>query len=394
MASLRDIRTRIASIRSTQQITRAMKMVAAAKLRRAQERIFAARPYAYKLRETIAHIRRRVDPASHDLFQPREEVRSALLIVVTSDRGLAGAFNTNLLRHVEEHIRTGPLGALREAGRLHVVAVGRKGHEYFAKRGYQMEGDFRGAFNDLRPSTAAAVVDLAVTGFSEGRWDVVEIASVALGDDHVRDAGRVRGERLLLEAADRQHASLQRDLARHADGVLHGSAGQQRGECGGHRDAGARPVLRDGACGHVQVERAAVERVRVDAQLVRVRAHPGEADARGLLHDVTQLSRQDKWVTARHRRRLDEQHVASGAGDREPRCYAGHSRALRGLAEEPLSSQRVAHDGLVDEERRFRLTGGDLRRDELVSLEGRPKRRRSFVAAGTVLYRLPSHVCR
>jgi F-type H+-transporting ATPase subunit gamma len=176
MASLRDIRTRIASIRSTQQITRAMKMVAAAKLRRAQERIFAARPYAYKLRETIAHIRRRVDPASHDLFQPREEVRAALLIVVTSDRGLAGAFNTNLLRHVEEHIRKSPLGALREAGRLHVAAVGRKGHEYFAKRGYQMEGDFRGAFNDLRPSTAAAVVDLAVTGFAEGRWDLVEIA--------------------------------------------------------------------------------------------------------------------------------------------------------------------------------------------------------------------------
>jgi F-type H+-transporting ATPase subunit gamma len=153
-----------------------MKMVAAAKLRRAQERIFAARPYAYKLRETIAHVRRRVDPASHDLFQPREEVRSALLVVVTSDRGLAGAFNANLLRHVEEHIRTGPLGEMRADGRLHVLAVGRKGHEYFAKRGYPLVGDFRGAFNDLRPHVANEVVDLAVDGFKDGSWDVVEIA--------------------------------------------------------------------------------------------------------------------------------------------------------------------------------------------------------------------------
>ncbi len=176
MASLRDIRTRIASIRSTQQITRAMKMVAAAKLRRAQERIFAARPYAYKLRETISHIRRRVDPASHSLFQPREEVSAALLIVVTSDRGLAGAFNSNLLRHVEEHIRTSELGAMRDAGRLHIVAIGRKSHEYFQKRGYPIVGEFRGVFNDLRPATANQVVDLAVEGFSNGRWDLVQIA--------------------------------------------------------------------------------------------------------------------------------------------------------------------------------------------------------------------------
>ncbi|HLA64632.1 MAG TPA: F0F1 ATP synthase subunit gamma, partial [Rhodothermales bacterium] len=115
MANLRDIRTRIGTVRNTQQITRAMKMVAAAKLRRAQERIFAARPYAFKLRETIAHLRERVDPASHPLFLPRENVESALLIVVTSDRGLAGAFNANLLRFVEEHIRGGRLGALRDA---------------------------------------------------------------------------------------------------------------------------------------------------------------------------------------------------------------------------------------------------------------------------------------
>ncbi len=174
MASLRDIRTRIGSVKNTQQITRAMKMVAAAKLRRAQERIFTTRPYAFKIREMIGHLRQRLDPLSHPLFRPREEVSAALLIVVTSDRGLAGAFNTNILKRAEEHIRE-QYADLRERGALHVVAVGRKGHEYFAKRGYPMEGDFRGVFNDLRFPIAGQIVDLAVEGYEAGRWDRVEV---------------------------------------------------------------------------------------------------------------------------------------------------------------------------------------------------------------------------
>lgn len=174
MASLRDIRTRIASVKNTQQITRAMKLVAAAKLRRAQERIFTTRPYAFKIREMIGHLRQRLDPLSHPLFRPREEVRAALVIVVTSDRGLAGAFNTNILKRAEEHLRAHHAD-LRAQGMLHVLAVGRKAHEYFAKRGYALVGDFRGVFNDLRFPIAGEIVDLAVAGFEEGRWDVVEV---------------------------------------------------------------------------------------------------------------------------------------------------------------------------------------------------------------------------
>jgi F-type H+-transporting ATPase subunit gamma len=174
MASLRDIRTRILSVRNTQQITRAMKMVAAAKLRRAQERIFTTRPYAFKIREMIGHLRQRLDPLAHPLFRPREEVNAALLIVVTSDRGLAGAFNTNILKRAEEHLRE-HYADLRERGTLHVLAVGRKGHEYFGKRGYPLVGDFRGVFNDLHFLRAGEIVDLAVEGFQEGRWDVVEV---------------------------------------------------------------------------------------------------------------------------------------------------------------------------------------------------------------------------
>jgi F-type H+-transporting ATPase subunit gamma len=174
MASLRDIRGRIGSVKNTQQITRAMKMVAAAKLRRAQERIFTTRPYAFKIREMIGHLRQRLDPTDHPLFQPREEIRGALLIVVTSDRGLAGAFNTNLLKVAEVEIAE-RFAAPRDAGTLHVLAVGRKAHEYFAKRGYPMVGDFRGLFNDLRFPKAGQIVDLAVEGYLAGQWDAVEV---------------------------------------------------------------------------------------------------------------------------------------------------------------------------------------------------------------------------
>jgi F-type H+-transporting ATPase subunit gamma len=174
MASLRDIRGRIGSVKNTQQITRAMKMVAAAKLRRAQERIFTTRPYAFKIREMIGHLRQRLDPTDHPLFQPREEIRGALLIVVTSDRGLAGAFNTNLLKVAEVEIAE-RFAAPRDAGTLHVLAVGRKAHEYFAKRGYPMVGDFRGLFNDLRFPKAGQIVDLAVEGYLDGQWDAVEV---------------------------------------------------------------------------------------------------------------------------------------------------------------------------------------------------------------------------
>ncbi|MDT0630391.1 ATP synthase F1 subunit gamma [Rubrivirga litoralis] len=174
MASLRDIRTRIGSVKNTQQITRAMKMVAAAKLRRAQERIFSTRPYAFKIREMIGHLRQRLDVTSHPLFEARDEVEGALLIVVTSDRGLAGAFNTNILKVAEATIAE-RFAAQRDAGRLRIVAVGRKAHEYFGKRGFTLVGDFQGLFNDLRFPRAGEITDLAVEGYLAGEWDVVEV---------------------------------------------------------------------------------------------------------------------------------------------------------------------------------------------------------------------------
>ena len=176
MASLRDIRNRINSVQNTQQVTRAMKMVAAAKLRRAQDRILATRPYAYKLGELISHLSAdpEADPQGSALFEQREAVGSALIVVVTADRGLAGAFNANAIKLAEQTIRE-RYADLRKQGGLYLLCIGRKGHEHFAKRGYQLVGDYRGAFDDVQFSLAREVADLATDGFREGRFDEVTI---------------------------------------------------------------------------------------------------------------------------------------------------------------------------------------------------------------------------
>lgn len=174
MASLRDIRTRINSVRNTQQVTRAMKMVAAAKLRKAQERIFSTRPYAFRLSEIISRLKEQLDPTLHELFLERDQVRRILFVVVTADRGLAGAFNSNIIKEAEQAMAA--YDDLRKRGDLYVLAVGRKGHEHFAKRGYQMVGSFRGVFDNLEFHTAHEVVQKIVEGYIDGEWDEVKVA--------------------------------------------------------------------------------------------------------------------------------------------------------------------------------------------------------------------------
>lgn len=130
MPSLKDIRRRIGSVKKTQQITRAMRMVAAAKLRRAQEAIESARPYAQRMRETLVEVAASQGGSEHPLLATREAVRNVDLVVITSDRGLCGAFNTNVLKRAEQEI------AAREASgqRVSIVAVGRKSAEFFGRR--------------------------------------------------------------------------------------------------------------------------------------------------------------------------------------------------------------------------------------------------------------------
>jgi F-type H+-transporting ATPase subunit gamma len=126
--NLRGIKRRITSVRKTQQITRAMRMVAGAKLRRAQERIEAARPYAERMRATLAEVIRAQREVEHPLLEVREEIRSLELVVVTSDRGLCGAFNANVIKHAQGLI------AGRPGVEITVTTAGRKCNEFFRKR--------------------------------------------------------------------------------------------------------------------------------------------------------------------------------------------------------------------------------------------------------------------
>jgi F-type H+-transporting ATPase subunit gamma len=128
--NLKDIKRRIVSVQKTQQITSAMRMVAAAKLRRATEAIEAARPYAERMRRTLGEVAAAQTDNSHPLLASRDEVRSLALVVVTSDRGLAGGFNSNVLKQAEAVLSE------REPGleKLSLITVGRKAGEYFARR--------------------------------------------------------------------------------------------------------------------------------------------------------------------------------------------------------------------------------------------------------------------
>jgi F-type H+-transporting ATPase subunit gamma len=173
MANLRDIRNRIESVENTKQVTRAMKMVAAAKLRKAQERIFQTRPYAYKIREMLENLKGELDPTAHPLFQEPEDAEGMLVIVVTADRGLCGAFNSNVIEKaegvVEEHAH------LQEQDNLFLLAIGEKGHNHFQKRNHRLVGDYRGIFDDLSYSVAEEVIEDAVEGFRRGIWSEVKI---------------------------------------------------------------------------------------------------------------------------------------------------------------------------------------------------------------------------
>ena len=133
MPSLIDLRRRIRAVKNTQQITKAMKMVAASKLRRAQERIMNARPYAAQMQRVLASVAARVDPSAHPLLTRREirpESRT-LVIIVTGDKGLCGSFNTNV-------IKAGGAFIVESAQQCSLGLVGRKGREYFGRRGFDV----------------------------------------------------------------------------------------------------------------------------------------------------------------------------------------------------------------------------------------------------------------
>jgi F-type H+-transporting ATPase subunit gamma len=168
MPSTIDIRRRIRSVKNTQQITKAMKMVSAAKLRRAQERIFAARPYAGALREVLSSVATRVNVDSHPLLQHREE-KNVLMLVVTSDKGLAGAFNANAIKAATRTIEE------RAWPSVEIIPIGRKAHDFFKRRTLKIRRQVPQVFQALSLETARAMADDLINDFVSGEVDAVYV---------------------------------------------------------------------------------------------------------------------------------------------------------------------------------------------------------------------------
>jgi F-type H+-transporting ATPase subunit gamma len=174
MANLRDIRDRIASVKSTQQITRAMKMVAAARLRKAQDRMTDARPYTHKLREIVSRL---VDKSEneHPLIKKHEKPKRILLLVMGSDRGLCGGFNNNLFRIVEHRIQDDFSEHMKE-GNLSMICFGKKAYDYFRTRKYPVIDHKIGFFEHLEYQHVVAVMNRIVDDFKNGTYDEVFLA--------------------------------------------------------------------------------------------------------------------------------------------------------------------------------------------------------------------------
>ncbi|MBL8221875.1 MAG: ATP synthase F1 subunit gamma [Bryobacterales bacterium] len=170
MPSLIDLRRRIRSVKNTQQITKAMKMVAAAKLRRAQERVIASRPFSQSYEKLLANVVSAAagdeSVASHPLLAVRPEARIQV-ILLTSDRGLAGAFNSNLIKGAQSFI------AEKTGASIQVEAVGRKGRDFFRRRNFNMSGEHVGVFDKSLFADADKIAKAAIERYSSGEVDAV-----------------------------------------------------------------------------------------------------------------------------------------------------------------------------------------------------------------------------
>ena len=173
MANLKEVRNRIASVSSTQQITKAMKMVSAAKLKRATNAIFQLRPYANKLKEMLANLSASLEDDSSPFLQEREPNR-VLIVVVTSNRGLAGAFNMNAIKTANILI-SGKYSSQYKAGNVSIIGIGKKGQEYYQRRKYNVIGDNNELFNELNFLNVSKVTEAIMEGFLKGEYDRVEL---------------------------------------------------------------------------------------------------------------------------------------------------------------------------------------------------------------------------
>ncbi|TAE95661.1 MAG: ATP synthase F1 subunit gamma [Runella slithyformis] len=173
MPSLKEVRSRIVSVNSTQQITKAMKMVAAAKLRRAQDNILQMRPYAKKLNEMLATVSSGAETAAESPFKKARIVERVLVVVVTSDRGLCGAFNTNVIKAATSLIQE-KYASQAAKGNVEILSFGKKGSEAFGRRGYKVNNDYTDVFSRLSFGVVKEAAEGIMTDFENGRYDADE----------------------------------------------------------------------------------------------------------------------------------------------------------------------------------------------------------------------------
>ncbi len=174
MANLREIRDRISSVKSTQQITKAMKMVAAARLRKAQDNVISTRPYVAGLQAVLEKLSRSSE-SDNVFMKEAEDPQKILLIAVGSDRGLCGGFNSNLFRFISDTLQQRFPG-FRESGQLSVITIGRKAGDYFGKRGYNIVRKHNGFFDDLSFDRSSDITRRVAEEFEKGEYDQVFIA--------------------------------------------------------------------------------------------------------------------------------------------------------------------------------------------------------------------------
>src|SRR5436309_3883209 len=170
MPALIDIRRRIRSVKNTQQITKAMKMVSAAKLRRAQDAMFAARPYARKMMEVLNSLATRARPDAHPLLQEHGDER-VLLVVITADKGLCGGFNANIIRGASRFLEE----QQRRERKLEVDLVGRKGRDFFRRRRYRVRSEHIGLFQSLQFPVAQRIAQSLIRSYVEREVDRIHV---------------------------------------------------------------------------------------------------------------------------------------------------------------------------------------------------------------------------
>jgi F-type H+-transporting ATPase subunit gamma len=170
MANLKEVRIRITSVGSTQQITKAMKLVSATKLRRAQNAITQMRPYAQKLNGLLANLADSIDVDSLKVYFDKREVKNVLIVPITSDRGLCGSFNANVIK-----LASRVIAEKYEGKNITILPIGKKGSEFFGKTKHTVINDSRDAFLTLNAETGFSIGERILAEFKAGKYDAVEI---------------------------------------------------------------------------------------------------------------------------------------------------------------------------------------------------------------------------